>query len=64
MSGPVLQNDLVDNFPADDAPPAAEFALFAVEVFVDHGAIASIAFHDVLLVEDRLLCLSDPLRVP
>ena len=42
---PVLQNDLVDNFPADNTFPSPEVFMGTVEFIINHDTMATMAPH-------------------
>jgi len=41
----VLQDHLIDNFSAPDAPPSPKMAIGRVEILIDHQTGAAMAFH-------------------
>ncbi len=41
----ILEDNRIDNLPAEDAPPAKEFLAIAIELLVVHDPAAFLAFH-------------------
>ena len=46
---PIPQDNLVNDFTADNTSPSEKVSILAIEFFVIHEAIASMAFHNSLL---------------
>lgn len=47
---PVLQNDLVDNFAADNTFPSPELFMGAVKLIINHHTIAANTFHEEIFL--------------
>jgi hypothetical protein len=45
----ILQDHLINDLPAKDAPPSKKFFTYTVELLIDHDTTASMAFHISLL---------------
>ena len=49
-SEPVLQNDLVNNLSANNAPPSKKMLTISIKLLVNHDSVTSMAPHDALLL--------------
>jgi hypothetical protein len=51
---PILQDHLVNNFTTDNTPPSEIISTFAIEFFINHGPVASMAPHGNLLLINEI----------
>jgi hypothetical protein len=49
---PILQDHLVNDVSTNNASPPEKFSIFTIEFFINHGTIASVAFHNTLLINN------------
>jgi hypothetical protein len=46
----IFQDDLVNDFSTNNTPPSEKISVCAVEFFINHETVASVALHDNLLI--------------
>jgi hypothetical protein len=57
LNVPILQDDLIDDLPAEDASPSEELFTGSVKFFENHYSTTSRALHDILPRVDLLMFL-------